>query len=104
VVLGACVHAAGGDQGDAALIAATAAITGPASAAVRLLGLDPLAVQALLAQLAAQTTQAAAEAAAAAGGTGGGAAAWASLPAPAAPALDLLAELHTQEEVALFES
>lgn len=101
VVLGATAHAAGGNPADAAVLAATAAITGPASAAVRLLGLDPLAVQALLASLAPEATRLAAQAAAESRAAGGD---WAALPAPASPGLDLLAELHAQQEVALFES
>jgi urease accessory protein len=99
VALGACTWVAGGSPADAAVIAATAAISGPASAAVRLLGLDPLAVTGLLVRLAGNVTGVAGPAcqAAAAGD-------WAALPAPASPGLDLLAERHAQEEVALFES
>ena len=99
VVLGACAWLAGGTPPDAAVIAASAAITGPASAAVRLLGLDPLAVTGLLGRLATQVTALADNACqAVAHGN------WAALPAPASPALDLLAQRHAQEEVALFES
>ncbi len=99
VVLGACTWITGGVPADAALLAATAAITGPASAAIRLLGLDPLAVTGLLARYDADV---AALAAAAAGAAARGD--WAALPAPSAPGLDLLAERHAREEVALFES
>jgi urease accessory protein len=99
VVLGACVCAAGGEPADAAVIAATASVTGPASAAVRLLGLDPLAVHGLLAGLAAAIAAVAESATAAAAGGD-----WAALPAAAAPGLDLLAERHAREEVALFAS
>jgi urease accessory protein len=99
VVLGTCACAAGGEPADAAVIAATASVTGPASAAVRLLGLDPLAVNGLLAGLAAAIA-AVAESAAAAAAAGD----WAGLPAAAAPGLDLLAERHAREEVALFAS
>jgi urease accessory protein len=98
-VLGACASAAGGQPADAAVIAATASVTGPASAAVRLLGLDPLAVHSLLAGLAeaiAAVALSAAEAAAAGD--------WAALPAASSPGLDRLAELHAREEVALFAS
>ncbi len=99
VVLGACTWVTGGAPADAAMLAATAAITGPASAAVRLLGLDPLAVTGLLARYDADVT-ALATAAASAASRGD----WAALPAPASPGLDLLAERHAREEVALFES
>jgi urease accessory protein len=97
VVLGACASAAGGAAADAAVIAATASVTGPASAAVRLLGLDPLAVHAMLAGLAGDIACVAQNAAAAAGD-------WAALPAASSPGLDLLAERHEREEVALFAS
>jgi urease accessory protein len=99
IALGACAWVAGGSPADAAVIAATAAITGPASAAVRLLGLDPLAVTGLLAKLAENVTGVA-DTACQAAATGD----WAALPAPASPGLDLLAQRHAEEEVALFES
>ena len=63
VVLGLAAAAAGCAPGDATLAAAYAAVTGPASAAVRLLGLDPLAVHAMLAHLAPETDRVAASAA-----------------------------------------
>ena len=99
IVLGACASAAGGQPADAAVIAATTSVTGPASAAVRLLGLDPLAVHGLLAGLAgaiAAVGRSAADTAAAGD--------WAALPAASSPGLDLLAERHAREEVALFAS
>ena len=99
VVLGACTWITGGTPAEAAMPAATAAITGPASAAIRLLGLDPLAVTGLLARYDADVAALAAAAADAAARAG-----WAALPAPSAPGLDLLAERHSREEVALFES
>ncbi len=90
---------AGGTPELAARAAALAACAGPASAAVRLLGLDPFAVQALLARLAPGVDEcAAAAAAAAAAGPPSG------LPADAAPALDLLADYHLTAEVRLFAS
>jgi urease accessory protein len=95
VALGLAVAAAGGSPADAALAAATSAVTGPASAAVRLLSLDPIAVTALLAQLAAQIDMVAEEAATASP---------AELPAWSAPALDAYAELHATAEVKLFAS
>jgi urease accessory protein len=96
VVLGAVVHVVGGTAEQAAAIAAYGSVTGPASAAVRLLGLDPLGVQRVLADLAGRIDAVAVEAA----GTvrAGG------LPAASAPALDLLAELHQQADLRLFES
>ncbi|MFI6709352.1 urease accessory UreF family protein [Nonomuraea sp. NPDC050478] len=51
IALGAAAHAARATPGDAALAAAYHAITGPATAAVRLLGLDPVAVHGILADL-----------------------------------------------------
>lgn len=95
VVLGVAVALAGGDPALAAQAAALASVTGPASAAVRLLGLDPLAVQGMLARLV--------------GDCSADAAVWAmrplrSLPAGAAPYLDLLADVHRTSEVRLFAS
>jgi urease accessory protein len=99
VVLGACASAADGTPADAAMIAATASVTGPAAAAIRLLGLDPLAVHGVLAGLTRAVASVAGSAAdAAAAGD------WAALPAAASPGLDLLAERHAREAVALFES
>ncbi|WP_181958297.1 urease accessory protein UreF [Nonomuraea deserti] len=51
VALGVAAHAAGAAPEDAALAAAYHAVSGPATAAVRLLGLDPVAVHGLLADL-----------------------------------------------------
>ena len=96
VVLGAAVHVVGGTPGQAAEIAAYGSVTGPASAAVRLLGLDPLGVQRVLAGLAGRIDAVAAEAAETVRAGG--------LPAASAPALDLLAELHQQADLRLFES
>jgi urease accessory protein len=96
IVLGVAVHVAGGTPERAAEIAAYGAVTGPASAAVRLLGLDPLGVQRVLAELAARVDAVAAEAA--------GAVRAGELPAASAPALDLFAELHQRADLRLFES
>jgi urease accessory protein len=98
LVLGAGVARAGGEPELAARAAALGACAGPASAAVRLLGLDPLAVQAMLARLAPDVDACAASAAQAAMGPPG------SLPADGAPALDLLADYHLTAEVRLFAS
>jgi len=85
----------------AALAAAYLAVSGPASASVRLLGLDPLRVNAIVWALAPAIQQVAAAAAATADRNP------AELPAPGAPGLDLLAEEHDRhhrEEVRLFAS
>lgn len=98
LVLGAGVALAGGDPELAARAAALGACAGPASAAVRLLGLDPFAVQAMLARLAPEVDECAASAAQAATGPP------CSLPADGAPALDVLADYHLTAEVRLFAS
>ncbi|GIJ47778.1 urease accessory protein UreF [Virgisporangium aliadipatigenens] len=96
VALGVVAAAARLDAGDAAFVAAYQSVTGPASAAVRLLGLDPYAVQGVLARLAGDCddTAARATARAAAG----------DLPAASAPLLDITAEVHATWEVRLFAS
>jgi urease accessory protein len=99
VVLGVATAAAGGSPRDAAGIAALGSVTGPASAAVRLLGLDPLAVHRLLASLSGLVDSVADEATVHAGEQG-----WALLPAASAPLLDLFAERHLVSELRLFES
>jgi urease accessory protein len=99
VVLGAAVGACGGDPELAARAAALAACAGPASAAVRLLGLDPLTTHAMLAELAPDVDRVARRAASYAD-TGDPSA----LPADGAPALDLLADVHQTSEVRLFAS
>jgi urease accessory protein len=98
VVLGAAAAAAGCDAADAARIAAYQSVAGPASAAVRLLALDPMRATAVLARLARHVDQIAERAAAASDGP------LDELPCPSAPALDLLAEAHIRAEVRLFES
>jgi urease accessory protein len=98
VALGAVAAAGGVEVEHAALAAAHGSVAGPASAAVRLLGLDPYAVQALLAGLAADCERVAAEAALRAAGPVDG------LPAAAAPLLDIGAEIHASWEVRLFAS
>jgi urease accessory protein len=98
LVLGAGVALAGGDPELAGRAAALGACAGPARAAVRLLGLDPFAVQAMLARLAPGIDECAAAAARAAARSP------ASLPAHGAPALDLLADYHLTAEVRLFAS
>ncbi|MFB4315465.1 urease accessory protein UreF [Actinomadura sp. 21ATH] len=97
LVQGAAAAAAGGAPPDAAAVSAYGAVTGPASAAVRLLGLDPLAVHRALADLAPEVDAVAARAARVP-------ADWAGLPAPSAPLLDLYAERHLGAGLRLFES
>ncbi|OLZ52002.1 urease accessory protein UreF [Amycolatopsis keratiniphila] len=97
VIVGALV----GVPFDAAMTVAYLAISGPASAAVRLLGLDPFAVNAVVARLADEVREVSRRAAEVAGDDP------ADLPAPGSPALDLFAEAHArhhQEEVRLFAS
>ncbi|MCW2917588.1 MAG: hypothetical protein JWN52_5656 [Actinomycetia bacterium] len=98
IVLGAATASAGGTPEQAAVITAYGVVTGSASAAVRLLGLDPLAVQRMLAELASTVDSVAAEAATYADED------WAMLPAVSAPILDLFAELHLRSDIRLFES
>ena len=98
IVLGVAAQAAGCTPLEAARIAAYQAVTGPASAAVRLLALDPMQAAAITARLSAEIDQVAAKAAGHATGP------VADLPCPCAPALDLLAHAHTRAEARLFES
>jgi urease accessory protein len=98
VALGALAAAAGLGPLEAAVAAAHGAVTGPAGAAVRLLGLDPYAVHALLARLAPDVDRIAARAAARANDPVD------ELPAAGAPLLDIGAELHANWEVRLFAS
>jgi urease accessory protein len=103
IVLGVACALTGATPYDAARAAALAAITTPATAAIRLLGLDPYAVHALLARLAPET-----DALSQTFGTlttaGEGIAPKVELPADAALALDLLADVHQLQEVRLFAS
>ncbi|MFC4005699.1 urease accessory protein UreF [Nonomuraea purpurea] len=99
IALGAAAHAAGATPEEAAMAAAYHAVSGPATAAVRLLGLDPVAVHGLLADLTPDLTAVAAQAHLAAAGQ-----APESLPAHSAPALDLLAERHARTKIRLFVS
>jgi urease accessory protein len=98
VALGVLAAAAGLGPLEAAVAAAHGAVSGPAGAAVRLLGLDPYAVHALLAGLAPEIDRIAADAAARTED------AVDDLPAAGAPLLDLGAELHATWEVRLFAS
>jgi urease accessory protein len=98
VIMGATAAAAGCSPVEAARVAAYQVVAGSASAAVRLLGLDPLRAAAILARLADQLDEVATVAAAFADGP------LEDLPCPSAPALDLLAQAHTRAEARLFES
>ncbi|GIE92676.1 urease accessory protein UreF [Paractinoplanes rishiriensis] len=98
VALGVLASAAGLGPAEAAVAAAHGTIAGPASAAVRLLGLDPYAVHGLLALLAPECDRIAADAAARCDDPVD------LLPAAGAPLLDIGAELHATWEVRLFAS
>jgi urease accessory protein len=101
IIAGALAGAGGSLPRATALAVAYLAVSGPASAAVRLLGFDPLNVNAMVAELAGELEAVADRAAATAGADP------ADLPAPSAPALDLFAEAHRRkhkEEVRLFAS
>ncbi|MCG5468163.1 urease accessory protein UreF [Micromonospora sp. LAH09] len=98
LVLGLLCAAAGLSRLDTATVAAYGTVTGAASAGVRLLGLDPYQVQALLVGLADACDGTAAEAARAADDPPE------RLPAAAAPLADIHAEIHATWEVRLFAS
>ncbi|GII27116.1 urease accessory protein UreF [Planotetraspora mira] len=127
IALGAAAASAGCDPYQAAMAAAYNSVTGPATAAVRLLGLDPVTVHRLLADLAPALNDAAHAACASLiddvvpdgapqngpahnAATQNGAAAktrgsgWPALPGHTAPALDLLAEGHLNNPMKLFVS
>ncbi|MGC4812765.1 urease accessory protein UreF [Micromonospora sp. DT228] len=98
LVLGLLCAAAGLSRVETATIAAYGTLTGAASAGVRLLGLDPYQVQALLVGLADACDGTAADAARAADDPPE------RLPAAAAPLADIHAENHATWEVRLFAS
>lgn len=98
VALGGAAAAAGLDPFDAARCAIYSAVSGPAGAAVKLLGLDPLAVHSLMARL----TPAMERAALAAAGFAEGP--LRTLPCPGSPLLDLYAENHVLAQMRLFAS
>jgi urease accessory protein len=98
VALGVVAAAAGLDPRQAAAIAAYGAVAGPASAAIRLLSLDPYRVHALLAALAPACDALAAAAATTAHDPVD------ALPAAGTPMLDIHAEAHAAWEVRLFAS
>lgn len=98
IALGAAGAAAGLDPHDVAVAAALGAVTGPANAATRLLGIDPDAVTAVLAALEPSVQFAADAAVKAALGP------YTELPSFSAPRLDVSAEHHSTWEVRLFAS
>lgn len=102
VVLGVAARAAGLTPLDAAQCAAYESIGGPATAAVRLLSLDPFDATALLARLAGElddVAATAAEAAAQLATDGAGV-----LPAASSPLLDITGEQHAAWPMRLFAS
>jgi len=94
IVLGSACAILGGDARIAARAAALGSCTTPASAAVRLLGLDPYAVHGMVTQLGALVEEVADAARAD----------LPMLPACSTPAMELLADVHAAEEVRLFAS
>jgi urease accessory protein len=100
VAVGVVARRAGMAPVEAARWAAYDAVTGPAAAAVRLLGLDPFAVWAAVAALALAVEEVAAEAAAATLTDDG----LDRLPSCSAPLLEFGAERHSTTEGRLFAS
>lgn len=98
VVLGLTARAAGLGPKDAAHCVAYETVSGPATAVVRLLSLDPFHATAVLARLAPELDDVAAQAAAAARRG------IEALPASSAPLLDITAEAHAAWPVRLFAS
>ncbi|WP_380169305.1 urease accessory protein UreF [Jannaschia sp. R86511] len=97
IVLGCAAAAAGLGSADAATAAAYLSVSGPATAAQRLMALDPVAVAALTVRLAADVDEVVA-------GLPGPGAPAAVLPADSDPLLDLLGELHGSAADRLFDS
>ncbi|MFC9854126.1 urease accessory protein UreF [Streptomyces prasinus] len=102
VVLGVAARAAGLTPLDAAHASAYDSVGGPATAAVRLLSLDPFDAAAVLGRLADDCDDVAGEAADAAGRVA--TAGTTVLPAAAAPLLDITGEHHAAWTVRLFAS
>jgi urease accessory protein len=98
IALGLVAAGAGLSPRDAAVAAAYGSVAGPATAAVRLLGLDPYRTHALLAALAGECDRIADDAASRTDDPVD------ALPAAGAPLLDIGAELHASWEVRLFAS
>ncbi|MFE1774297.1 urease accessory protein UreF [Streptomyces sp. NPDC059008] len=102
VVLGLAARSAGLDPLDAAYAVAYENVSGPATAAVRLLSLDPFDATAVLAHLATELDQVADRAAEAARRVR--AEGVDALPAASAPLLDITAQQHAAWPVRLFAS
>lgn len=102
VVLGVTARAAGLTPLDAAQAAGYESVGGPATAAVRLLSLDPFEATAVLARLADELDTVAETASDAAGRVA--AEGIAALPAASAPLLDITGEQHAAWTVRLFAS
>ena len=103
LVLGCAARAAGLDPAAAALVAAYLAVTGPSTAAQRLLALDPVQVAAVtigLGDAIEDVAHRAATAAAACAARG----LWQDLPDDGDPLLDLLAQRHAVRGDRLFAS
>ncbi|MGQ0678398.1 MAG: urease accessory protein UreF [Actinomycetota bacterium] len=98
VALGAAGAAAGLGTLDAARSACYQAVAGPAAAAIKLLGLDPLSIHVMLAGMAPQMEAVASAAAGYAKGP------LERLPCAGTPLLDLHAERHACMELRLFAS
>jgi urease accessory protein len=98
VTVGAAGASGGLSPRAVAQVAAYASVSGPAFAAVRLLGLDPLRVARLVAALSGAIDRIADEAAA------GARRPLTELPAKSAPASDWLAEEHAVRKERLFAS
>jgi urease accessory protein len=101
LLVGAVLGLSGGSPAEAAGCVGYLAVSGPASAAVRLLGLDPFAVNAAVVRLGPDLDDVVATAVRTASGAA------ADLPAPSAPVLDLMAQAHVhhhREQVRLFVS
>ncbi|CAL9629916.1 urease accessory UreF family protein [Streptomyces sp. Tu 3180] len=102
VVLGLTARAAGLGPADAAYCAAYESVSGPATATVRLLGLDPFDATRVLARLAPELDRVAGRAVEAARGAADEGSD--ALPAASAPLLETDAEAHAARPVRLFAS
>ncbi|HXW79151.1 MAG TPA: urease accessory UreF family protein [Acidimicrobiales bacterium] len=104
VALGAVGNCVGLGLDEVALVAAQGAVSGPAWAATRLLGLDPFAIARCLVELAPAVEEVAAFAAGLARDASDLGEVAAGLPAHSAPLLEIGAEGHCLQEVRLFAS